>query len=242
VAFEPGRRTVILDRPAVAQLVRPMAGAFEARRTYDGRTPLYDARTRSPRIGQRVLDARLRIVSDPNDPDGGFLPFDTSGYPRTPMTFIEGGVLNHLAYDPEFAAKLGVTPANAPPESLRLEGAPTPGHSTVDDMIASCKEGIYVNRFSALIEAGSDPKTGMLSGVTQGGCFLVKNGKIEKPIKNLRFVESPWYAFNRILAIGTSERAGFGYAPWQGDWPVAPSIVPPLMISDFNFTAMADAI
>ena len=83
---------------------------------------------------------------------------------------------------------------------------------------------------------------GLLTGVTNGGCFVVRNGKLDKPIKNLRFVDSPWQCLDRIQAIGSSTRAAFGYAPWAGGWPVDPTIVPPLMIRDFNFTALADTV
>ena len=81
-----------------------------------------------------------------------------------------------------------------------------------------------------------------MTGVTYGGCFLVKNGKIEKPVRNFRFVDSPWFFLNRLIEIGTSERTALGYSPWYGDWPVTPTIVPPVMVREFNFTALADAI
>jgi len=82
----------------------------------------------------------------------------------------------------------------------------------------------------------------MMTGITSGGCFLIKKGKIEKAIKNLRFTDSPWFFLNRLMAIGTSERSAFGYAPWYGKWPLPPTIVPPLMVAEFNFTALADAV
>jgi len=81
-----------------------------------------------------------------------------------------------------------------------------------------------------------------MTGVTTGGCFLVRNGKIEKAIKDFRFVESTYFFLNRLIAIGATERTAFGYAPWHGEWPIAPTIVPPVMVRDFNFTALADAV
>jgi len=235
VAFEPGRYTVILDRPAVAQLVKKMGQEFDATSVFMGSSLLAYANTHKPRFGERILDARITLSSDPNDPDGGMLPFDDWGYPIRPMTWIDRGVLTNLAYDANFAAKVGYPSPNAWPRSLRMSGGP----SSVEEMIANCKRGIYVNRFASVrgVEI-----MGMYTGVTQGGCFLVRDGKIEKPIRNLRFRESPWFAFNRVEAIGATKRTAFGYAPSQGDWPIAPTIVPPLMIRDFNFSALADAI
>lgn len=237
VAFEPGRYTAILDRPAVAQATAWMGGMFDAERTFRGDSVLYDPQARRVRLGQRIVDPRVELSSDPNDPEGGYLPFNDHGYPLVAMTWIgRGGVLENLAYNVRFAAERGVTPANDAPASLRMSG----GETTVDSMIARCKLGIYVNRFAQIgyVDVGN----GIVTGVTNGGCFLVRNGKIDKAIRNFRFVESPWLFLNRVDAIGPSQRAPFGYAPWLGHWPIAPMIVPPLMIRDFNFVALADAV
>lgn len=243
VAVEPGRRTVILDRPAVAQLVRQMGAEFDASTTFMGQTALFDRTTGRPKLGRQIVDVRLTLSSDPNDPEAGFLPFNRQAEPLVPMVWIDRGVATNLAFSRMFAAAHGVTPSNDSPDALRLIGATRDTAMTVEQMIGACDEGIYVNRFAYVGPAGgADATTGMLGGVTSGGCFLVKRGKIEKSIKNLRFLESPWFAFNRIEAIGTSERAPFGYAPWTGDWPVAPTVVPPLMIRDFSFSSLADSV
>jgi len=240
VAFEPGRYTAILDRPAMAQIVRGMGWHFDAQMTLDGQTALYDRATRKTKIGRKIMDDRITLTCHPNDPEGGYLPFNGDAFPLIPMTWIEHGVAKTLAWNTYFAAEQGVTPANDDPISLRLLGSGT--MSTVDEMIANCKVGIYVNRFAYIDGAGSDPTSGLLTGVTSGGCFLVRNGKIEKAIRNLRFVDSPWFFLNRLLAIGTSERTAFGYSPWYGGWPVAPTIVPPVMVLDFNFNATSDNV
>lgn len=234
VAFEPGRYTAILGRPAVAQLVRSMGIQFDARTVWD-HGPLHDTVTRRPRLGQRVLDPRISMSSDPNDPVASYLPFNWLGEPLIPATWIKDGVLTTLAYIASFAADIGLAPANDPPTSIRMSG----GTTSIEEMIGSCERGIYVNRFARV----QDPSPyGVLEGVTEGGCFLVRHGKIERAIKNLAFQESPWFAFNRLLAIGTPERTAFGYSPWLGTWPIAPTIVPPMMVQDFNFTAMGDAV
>jgi predicted Zn-dependent protease len=240
VAVEPGRRTAILGRPAVAQLIRTIGYAFDAQATFMGQTPMYNHATHKPKLGERVTDTRLSLTSNPNDPDGGVLPFNGQAYPIIARTWITNGVLQNLAFSVDFAAAVGVTPASDSPDSLRLMGTPTPGATTVEEMIVHCKNGIYVNRISHVEVL--DTRSGMLTGVTSGGCFLVRDGKIEKSIKNLRILVSPWFFMNQVEAIGTSERTAFGYAPWAGSWPIAPTIVPPLMVRDFNFSALADSV
>jgi predicted Zn-dependent protease len=93
----------------------------------------------------------------------------------------------------------------------------------------------------------------MMTGVTRDGCFLVRKGKIERPVKNFRFLVSPFFLLNNLVAMGPTHRAAFGYAPWtrqeenhalgiSHDWPRRPMVVPPLMVREFNFNALNDAV
>jgi len=243
VAFEPGRYTVILDRPAVAQIVHAMGFAFNAYNTLGGQTPLYNRRTRRSRLGERIMDARFMLSSDPNDLDTGFLPFNGgNGMPLIPMIWVDHGVHVNLGFGAEFAASMGYAQPNDAQTALRLQCVDGTTTHTIEEMITTCERGIYVTRLTDIDIDDPDPTIGMLTGLTSGGCFLIRNGKLDKPIKNLRFRESPWIFLNRVDAIGTSERAAFGFAPWAGGWPIDPIVVPPLMIRDFNFTALAEAV
>jgi predicted Zn-dependent protease len=261
VAFEPGRRTVILGPVAVAQLVSEMAYAFDAektRRVLNGgpSTPFthvdVDPQSRHTKLGRRVLDPRIMMVSDPADPLGGYPPFfeeggiemRVPGFPTPAITWIRGGVLENLAEKVSEAVSRDLAPSDTP-RSVRLMVMPGVQTATVEEMIGGCEFGIYVNRFGNV--AVLDEPTGMMTGVTRDGCFLIRDGKITKPIKNLRFLESPFMAFNRIEAIGIPERAAFGYDLGPGTasyvrWPKLPVVVPPMMIRDFNFSSMADAV
>lgn len=219
VAFEPGRRIAILGPAAVAQLMRYVPSGLGS-----GPGP----------IGNLVCDRRLTLSSDPRDPEGGYVPFFPTdspwtrvGYPIRPMVWIRNGVQENYALSPDLAAQAGRVP-HPTPSSFRLSGGPT----SIDDMISSCKLGVYINRLF-----------GGATGFTRDGCFLVKNGKIERPIKNFRIKENPWISLNSIEAIGPTSRAAWGY-PGSANkpWPLEPVIVPPLMVRDFNLIALADAV
>jgi len=264
VALEPGRRTAILGPAAVAQLVRLMARMFDARDTDGGSTP-FSAKSGSlpSKLGQRVMDPRLQMVSDPADPLGGYPPFfevglwgyTPAGFPNPSRTWIENGVLKNLAYDTGYGMKQGKIPCGCP-YSIRVSPMSGAQTATIEEMIANCAEGVYVNRFSDVSLV--DFQSGLMTGVTRDGCFLVKHGKIERPIKNFRFTESPFFAFNKLEAIGVAQRAAFGYTPPDREeqnvsyteppmgygtrWPRLPIIVPPMMIQDFNFTALSDSV
>jgi len=242
-ALEPGRYTTILGRTAVAQLMTGMDDEFNAHYVYDGITAL-TAPGGTSKVGQRVFDARISLRSDPADPDGGYFPFvmdgqwNTNGLPVVPMTWVDHGVLKHLAYEPNYAAQRGMSLVADPPRSIRVEA--TAPHATVEEMIAACKRGIYVNRFSGI--SRDDQASDLLTGVTRDGCFLVVDGKINRAIKNFFFRASPFFAWNALEMVGESRRAAMGYTPNNGEWPSPPIIAPPMMVTDFNFFALADAV
>jgi predicted Zn-dependent protease len=245
-ALEPGRRTAILGPAAVAQLVGAMAYAYDAYSTDNQMTPFYSQQRRRNKLGERVFDPQITLSSDPADPEGGYCPyFPWYGLPTPSMTWVDQGVLRNLSYSPGYAMQKG-KPFAVTPNSLRMVGTGT--ITPIEQMIAQCQEGVYVNRFSAIDLVS--PLNGMMTGVTRDGCFFVKDGRIDRPVKNFRFVDSPWFFLNRVRAIGPSARAPFGFAPpvsgadnnGPGAWPRPPMIVPPLMVDDFNFSAMADAV
>jgi len=241
VRMEPGRHTAILSPVAVGQLVRHMSSNFAAVRNRAGGGPFSHVGApngRNLRLGERVFDERITMFTDPNDPLGGDFPFFTDGTPSGRQSWIEGGVLQALSYDPYDALKYGKT-AIRDPESVHVMAAPGAKTATVAEMIANCERGFYVNRFSNLIEVDQN-STGLI-GSTRDGCFYIKDGKINSPVVNFRIFESPFLMFNRIMAVGTSERVAFGFGDVHG-WPLRPIIVPPLMVRDFNFSGMSDAV
>jgi predicted Zn-dependent protease len=241
VALEPGRRTAILGPAAIAQMLRFLAAEFDAVGAHRGETAL--ARVpRGTKLGQRIFDSRINMRSDPADPDGGYCPYFGNGYATPAMSWVENGILKNLAYDPLAAMDHG-TIYSALPSSIRIAG----GMTSIDQMIAQCPEGVYVNRMSDVEMLNL--RTAVMTGVTRDGCFLIKDGKIDRPIKNFRFMESPFFFLNKIEALGPTERTAFGYTPpalqfdrGPTDWPRNPMIVPPMMVHDFNFTTLADAV
>jgi len=242
-AFEPGRRTAILGPAAVAQLARFFSFEFDAKGTDLGETGFSKSPRGGNKLRQRVFDPRIQMSSDPADPDGGYKNFFWSGLANKKMTWIADGVLKNLAYDSLYAMAKGKEYCEAP-YSLRIAG----GTTSIEQMIAQCQEGIYVNRFSSVDLL--DKRTGMMTGVTRDGCFLVRNGKIDRAVKNFRFRESPFFILNKLVALGPSVRAPFGYTlpsrkyeqPDEMPWPRPPMIVPSMMVNDFNFSSLADAV
>jgi len=237
---EPGRYTAILSATAVGQLLRTMAPLYNVVSDSPFNMPNSKKAGDPDRRGQRVFDPRVTLWTDPMDPDGGEYPFDDGGTPNPKTTWVDHGVLKARSAGLRDALDLGLTPRKNP-VSIRMSGGPT----SIDDMIAHCERGIYVNRFANLDII--DGHSGAMSGFTRDGCLLILNGKIARPVKDFRIFESPFLSLNRVLALGEPRRVAFGFIPPQATdyhehWPLPPVIAPPMMVTDFNFAALADAV
>jgi len=230
VAVEPGRYTVILEPAAVAELIAPIIFwttlYWSAQAADDGFTVFSNAPLGTNKIGLQMIDRRLKMVSDPWDPErpASMMTPDWQPIPGS-VTWFERGVLRNLDYPPAYARQKGRTPV-LNPGGVRLvaEGPP----QTLEEMIASTKRGIWVNRLSNVDIMNR--RTVLLTGTTRDGTFLIENGKITKPIKNLRFTDSPFFALNQLEAWGEPVRASRHV------------VAPRLKLRDFNFTSVTDAV
>ena len=229
-AVEPGRYTVILEPTAVGNLVQLIAFALNARGADEGRS-FFTRPGGGNKIGMKVVDERVSLVSDPLDPDAAAYTFAGDGLPVKRTAWIENGVVKNLAYDRYWAKKQGKEPTPMV-GSLRMSG----GAQSVDEMIASTRRGILVTRFWYIRPV--DPRTILYTGLTRDGTFLIENGKITRAVKNLRFNESPIFMLNNLEAMGEPVRVS---ASEDGS-PGFAIVVPPIKTRDFTFTSLSDAI
>ena len=227
VAIEPGRYTVILEPQAVGDLVQLIGGSLGARGADEGRSAFTKAGGGN-KMGEKIVDQRVTIISDPFDSQLLAQPYDGQGLPLSRQAWIENGVLKQLAYSRFWAQKQGKV-ANGGATSLKMIG----GTTSTADMIKSTPRGILVTRLWYLRQV--DPRTILFTGLTRDGTFLIENGKITKAIKNFRFNESPLFMLNNVEAIGPSVRI----AGTEGGGPV---VMPTLKVKDFNFTSLSDAV
>ena len=94
VAIEPGRYTVVFEPTAVGNLVQFITGAFNARAADEGRS-FFSLPDGKNKIGQKVVDERVTITSDPFDPDVAGSPFSGDGLPTQRVVWIENGVVKN---------------------------------------------------------------------------------------------------------------------------------------------------
>jgi len=245
---EPGRYTAILSPTAVGQLVAAMCRSFDMGFFVGPLRYHPSVNGRTIRFGERVLDRRITLSTDPADPEGGDFPYyPDDGFPTRGETWVDQGVLKKMGSNLAWALGLGFYPPVKGPASMRMSG----GTTSIAEMIAQCERGIYVHRLGGM--APRNEQACMFYGVTRHGCWLVKDGKIDRPVTNFRFYDSPFLRFNQVKALGVPQRVAFGYPPPPSDfqlgprvgdvdWPHPPIIVPPMMVGDFNFCSLVDAV
>jgi predicted Zn-dependent protease len=222
--IEPGLYTAVLEPQAVNDLVPLLSGALNARSADEGRSPFSKAGG-GTKIGEKVVDERVTLFSDPADPDLRGAPFDNEGLPISRQVWIEKGILKNLSYTRFWAQKQGKTPTG----SVTLGGlALTGGTKSTDELIAGCERGVLVTHFFYI--RSLDPRTVLQTGLTRDGAFWIEKGKIVRPLKNFRWNESPLLMLNRLEDIGRPEPTAAG------------RMMPALRVRDFNFASLSDAV
>lgn len=220
-AIEPGKYTVILEPAAAADLLSNMFYSMNARTADEGRS-FFSKGDGKNKIGEKIVDERVTIYSDPFHPEVPSAPYDGNGIPRKKTLWIENGMVKNLAYDRYWANEKGVAPLPFPNNGI-MEG----GDASLEDLIKDTKRGVLVTRLWYIRSV--DPQTLLYTGLTRDGTFYIENGKIMYPVKNFRFNESPIIMLNNLETLGKQQR-------YEG------SLIPYMKIRDFTFTSLSDAI
>ncbi len=228
--IEPGEYPVVLEH-YVTEDILSMLNFYGM-----GALSLLEGRSwMNERIGKKVMSDQVTIWDDGLDPAGTPLPFDFEGVPRQRVEIVTQGVPVGPVYDRYTGAKAGkpstghALPPNARgmgPVAMHLFMAA--GSSSLEEMIRTTERGLYINRFwyTRLVH----PSACTITGMTRDGVFMIENGEIAYPVKNLRFTQSYVEALDDVQAVSRDthlllgEYGGFGMR------------VPALKLGHFNFT------
>ncbi len=226
-ALEAGDYRVVLAPEAVADLLDFLAYVgFSAKAYHEGRSFL------SGHLGEKLMSEQVSIVDDALADFAMGTTFDYEGQPKLRVEMISRGIATAPVTDSYWAAKTGLpntgdalpAPNSFGPAPLNM--AMEPGEATMDELIGSVTRGLYVTRFHYVnVE---DPISVLLTGMTRDGTFLVENGKLTRPLKNLRFTQGAVEALAGCEGataartfVGTEEGASY---------------VPGLLLAKFSFT------
>ncbi|MFQ5637609.1 MAG: TldD/PmbA family protein [bacterium] len=225
-AIEPGKYTVILEPAASIGLLQNMIFNLNARRADEGRSFFSkkgDAgKEGGTKLGEKVVDERVSIYSDPSNPDNPSSPWAGDGRAREKTFWIENGVVKNLFYSRFWAKKKGVKAVPTPSNGI-MRG----GDASTEDLIKDTKRGVLVTRTWYIRTL--DPQTLLYTGLTRDGTFFIENGKIAYPVKNFRWNESPIIMLNNLEALGKPQR-------------INGNMIPPMKIREFTFSSLSDAV
>ncbi len=231
--LEPGSYEVVLSPSCVVNVLSFLAiYGFNGRAVEEGRS--------FTRIGEAQFDASISLADDVAHPMAVGIGFDAEGTPKRRHQLVDGGVTTAVIHDRRTAKALGAEstghavpgagPFGALPANLVLE----PGSATPDELVGNVERGLLVTDF--WYTRVLDPRTIVVTGLTRNGVWLVENGKIVRPVTNLRFTQSYVDALGpgAVKGVGSDLTlvggATFGFGAY---------VVPSLHLAAWNFTGGA---
>jgi predicted Zn-dependent protease len=229
--IEPGRYAVVLEPSCVANLL-----TFLLNHGFGGR--VVEEKRSFVRLGQPQLDPAVTIRQDIGHPQMVGLPFDAEGTPRVQLDIVRAGVPSAVLYDRRSAKAAGVpSTGNAVegPNSFGFVAASTvitAGERSLDDLVRGLERGILVSDF--WYTRVLDPRTLVVTGLTRNGVWLVEDGQIVRPLRNLRFTQS----YAEALAPGAVSGVGADLSLFPEGHDAA-MLVPSLNLASWNFTGGA---
>jgi predicted Zn-dependent protease len=106
-----------------------------------------------------------------------------------------------------------------------------PGESSIEDMVAATDRGLYVTRFhySNVVH----PREAVITGMTRDGTWLIEDGRITRPVKNLRFTQSILETLRATDMVGRETLLA-------SEFFFSASRVPAIRSTAFRFTGRSD--
>jgi predicted Zn-dependent protease len=197
-----GEYPVVLEPRAVGCLLELLgATALDGLAHAEGRGAFVD------HLGESVAAPSINLADSPFF--GATLPraFDAEGTPKRPLPLIQDGVARGVVHDVRSAALAGAEStghalepgggADGPrPRNLVLAGG---GAADAQELCAPIERGVYVTRF--WYENVVRPKETLVTAVTRDGTFLIEDGRIARPLRDLRMTDTLLGVLSRVQAL-----------------------------------------
>ncbi len=225
IDLPPGEYPVVLEEYAVADLLDNLG--------FTGFSGLAVQEERSFfEPGRRIGSDLVTILDDARDPEGMPAGFDYEGVPTRRVVMVEAGVCREIVHDAATAARAGVAstghglPAPNPWGPFPLHAAMAAGSTPRAAVVAGLRDGLLVTRFhyTNVVHA----KLAVVTGMTRDGTFLVRDGEIVGPVRNLRFTQSYLDALAAVEAVSAERRLLRG--------ELGAVLVPAVRIASWRFT------
>ena len=225
-ALEPGEYPVVLEHYAVDDMLEALSSyGMGGQMVQDQRSWMNSV------LGEQAMSGDVSIWDDGLNPAGWPVPFDAEGLPRQRVDIVTDGLVRGPVHNSYTGAKarLGSTGhqrgATGGPAATNLFMAG--GDRSTEELIASVERGIYVTRFYYTRLAHS--RGCVMTGMTRDGTFLIENGELTNPVKNLRFTQSYVDALAGCRGLSSQPRLNLNEAGVAVHVPAA-------SLSAWNFT------
>jgi predicted Zn-dependent protease len=231
--LEPGSYEVVLSPSCVVNVIAFLAiYGFNGRAVEEGRS--------FARLGEAQFDQAVSLADDVAHPMATGIGFDAEGTPKRRLDLVRVGVTSGLVHDRRTAKALGAEstgnaiagagPFGALPANLVLEA----GEATPDALVGAVERGLLVTDF--WYTRVLDPRTMVVTGLTRNGVWLVEDGRIVRPVTNLRFTQS----YVEALSPGAVRGVGSDLTLVSGGiFGFGAYVVPSLHLAAWNFTGGA---
>jgi predicted Zn-dependent protease len=200
VELAPGQYEVVLEPKAVAAaLLFPAYLGFNGKAHADGTSFVH--------LGEAQWDEAVDIWDDATDPRALGDAYDAEGTPKGRFDFVRSGVSVGLAHDRRSARLAGDEPTGHSVGSEAFGGYPTDlflsgGDRSPDQLVAGVARGLLVTDlwYNRIL----DPKTQVVTGLTRNGLFLIEDGRVTRPVQNMRYTQSIVGGFGpgKVLGLG----------------------------------------
>jgi predicted Zn-dependent protease len=209
VDLSPGEYPVVLEHDAVGMLIDMLAMvAFNGLAHAEGRGALVD------RLGTRVAASAINLSDSPRFARTLPRAFDAEGVPKSPIPLIQDGVAHAVVHDSRSAARAGggarstghaLVPGGSPhgphPTNMVLIGG---GAADEAELAAPIERGLYITRLWYLNVVHE--RSALLTGVSREGTFLIEDGRITRPVRDVRFTDSPLRILEATEALSAEQR------------------------------------
>ena len=197
-----GQMSVVMGAGASGILLHEAMGhAFEADFNRKGQSIFAD------KMGTQVCPKGVNVVDDGTIAGNrGACSYDDEGVPGQKTYMVRDGVLTSYLHDRISASWYGVAPTgNGRRENFRYNPIPRmratymeSGQAAPEDLIASVKEGIYVDEFSnGQVKIGE----GDFTFFVKSG-YMIQDGRLTAPVKDINIIGNGPQALADIVAVG----------------------------------------
>lgn len=225
---DPGKYNILLEPRVAADVVAATPGAANPFMVDIGMSWLKD------KIGEPIGPELISVYDDALLPNGlGSKSFDDEGHPTGRNVIVDKGILKGFIHNTSTAKKAGTTSTgNAGlvlPQNSNVFFEP--GEHTFEELLelTKGKPTLYItNNWYTRFTSYAD---GIFSSIPRDGMFIIENGEISKPVRELRISDTMGNVFKNVIALGKEIKQ---IKSWEVN---VPTFIPHVLIEDINISA-----